>query len=89
MVTRSTLVLVGSVALVTTVVAVLQHGRPGPERRHLFETDDRERANPFGDLPEGARDRAEADGCRACDTRLESTSFRYCVSCGTRSVADD
>jgi len=89
MVTPSTLVVVGGVAVVATVVTVLCQGRPGPKRRHLFETEDGERTNPFSDLSEGARNRAEANGCRACGTHLESGSFRYCVSCGTRSPADD
>jgi len=89
MVTPGTLVVVGGVAVVATAVTVRRQGRPGPKRQHLFETEDGERSNPFSDLSEGARDGTESSDCRGCGTHLDSESFRYCVSCGTRSVADD
>jgi len=73
--------------VVGAFVTVARVGHPGPKRRHLHETGDGERANPFADLSAGAE--AAAEQCRDCGTALESESFRYCGSCDPGSVADD
>lgn len=71
------------VALVTPVLSVavadrLGH-RLGPAREHLFETDDGDRKNPFGELSAGGD--AGPTACRGCGTDLESRTDRYCRSC--------
>ena len=75
------------VALVATVLTVLRRGRPGPKRRHLFETEDGARANPLADLSAGTE--ASGTGCRTCGRELESDSFRYCGTCDGPAPADD
>jgi len=87
MLTPSTLVVVVGVTVLAAVLTAAQHGRPGPKRTHRHETEDGERANPFGDLSEGAE--LAGEGCRDCGDTLDSESYRYCVSCLTRAVADD
>jgi hypothetical protein len=85
--TPSTVVVVVGVAVLAAVVTAARRGRPGPKRTYLYETDDSEQPNPFGDLSEGAEHAGE--GCQDCGDPLESGSFRYCLSCLTRPVADD
>jgi hypothetical protein len=89
MLTPSALVVAAGAAVLATAVTAARRGPPGPKRTHLYETGDGERANPFGDLSEGAREGTDPGGCRNCGTALESPLFRFCVSCGTRSLADD
>ncbi|PSP66947.1 hypothetical protein BRC70_08620 [Halobacteriales archaeon QH_6_68_27] len=83
---ESSLLVVGAV-VVGTLVTVARVGHPSPKRRHLYETEEGERANPFRDLSMGAE--AAAESCGDCGAALESESFRYCGSCDPGPVADD
>ncbi|ELY69733.1 hypothetical protein C489_04142 [Natrinema versiforme JCM 10478] len=66
-------------AVLSTAVADRLGHRPGSKRRHLFETGDGDRVNPFGDRSAGGD--AGATACRGCGTGLESRTYRYCRSC--------
>jgi hypothetical protein len=78
-------ILLGAVVSVVTAVSVAIHGRPGPERDHLFETEDDERTSPLGEFSAGA---ARADeSCRGCGSELPAETYSYCGACMT--VADD
>ena len=70
-----------------TALTVLRHGHPGPKRERLYETEDGEPCNPFGDLSAGAA--ASDTSCNNCGTELEVESYAFCVSCGTGALADD
>jgi hypothetical protein len=87
MLTPSTLAVGAGIALLTTLLTAERRGRPGRKRTDRYETEDGERANPFVDLSEGAE--SAGDGCRGCGSVLASDSYRFCVSCGTRSTDDD
>lgn len=69
------------VALATLLVFLADRlGRtPGEKAVHMFEDDRGNRANPFGDLSEGASN--STGTCRTCGRDLPAESFRYCSSC--------
>ena len=54
----------GERLVVGTLVTVARVGHPSPKRRHLYETEEGERANPFRDLWAGAE--AAAESCGDC-----------------------
>ena len=65
-------------ALLRRPVERLRRG-PGSKRNHLFETDDGNRATPFGSVADGA---ARWPGtCRGCGRGLESRAYWYCPRC--------
>ncbi|MFD1635111.1 hypothetical protein ACOZ4L_05155 [Haloplanus ruber] len=53
-------------------------GRP-PQRRHLFETADGDRAAPFETLADGAS--ARSPTCCRCERDVSAATFRYCRAC--------
>lgn len=75
-----------SVSIVLVVLAVRLGRTPGEKAVHLFEDERGNRANPFGDLSEGA---ANSTGtCRTCGRGLASDSYRYCSPCLESGAAD-
>jgi len=74
-------------ATISTLVTVSRRGEPQPKRTHLFEDENGERANPFGELSAGAE--ASPEGCNRCDTPLDVETYNFCTGCGETAVADD
>lgn len=79
-----------AVAILILLLAVLADDltiAPGPKRTHIFESEQGEKENPFGDLANGAED--SATRCRGCGNRVEDETYRHCGSCVGAKPTDD